>query len=52
MDIWGIGITLSGLALYFATGRKHKVFIFVSGVGAGILIGAIWAMAIVSNVLR
>ena len=49
MDGWGIGIFVIGLILYFVTKRK-SFFLFISGIGAGILIGAIWAMAIVNSV--
>jgi len=51
MDIWGIGIFVVGLILYFVT-KKQPFFLFVSGVGAGIVIGAVWAMQIVNSLLR
>lgn len=38
-----------GLILYFIT--KAKALLFVAGVGAGILIGALWSYAIVMNIL-
>ena len=50
MDAWGIGIFIVGLILYFVT-KKKPIFLFISGVGAGILIGAIWAYITVSNLL-
>ncbi len=49
MDGWGIGIFVVGLILYFVT-KKQPIFLFISGVGAGILIGAIWAMTIIGNI--
>lgn len=51
MDGWGIVIFSIGMILYLVT-KKKAFFLFVSGVGAGLLIGAIWAMSIVNNVLR
>jgi hypothetical protein len=50
MDAWGIGIFIAGLVLYFVL-RRRAVFLFASGVGAGIVVGAVWAMAIVERVL-
>jgi len=47
---WGIGIFIVGLILYFVT-KKKVIFLFISGVGAGILIGAIWAYALVMKAL-
>lgn len=52
MDGIGIAVFVVGLILFFATKKKYPVFLFASGVGAGILIGAIWAMSIVNNILR
>ena len=48
---WGIFIFITGLILYFAT-KKKPFWLFVSGVGAGLIIGAIWAMSIVNDVLE
>ena len=50
MDAWGIVIFVVGLVLYYAT-KKKVVFMFISGVGAGIVIGAIWAVVIVSAIM-
>ena len=50
MDGWGIAIFAIGLILYYAT-KKQAFWLFVSGIGAGILIGAIWAMSIVNSTL-
>jgi hypothetical protein len=50
MDILGIGIFVVGLILYFVT-KKKAIFLFVAGIGAGIVIGAIWAMSIVNNII-
>jgi hypothetical protein len=49
MDGWGIGIFVVGLILYYVT-KKKPFFLFVSGVGAGILIGAIWSMTIINSI--
>ncbi len=48
MDTWGIIIFIAGLVLYFVT-KKQAFWLFVSGVGAGIVIGAVWAMSIVNS---
>ena len=50
MDGWGIAIFAIGLILYYVT-KKQVFWLFVSGIGAGILIGAIWAMSIVNRLL-
>ena len=50
MDIWGIGIFLVGLILYFVTKRKYSIFLFISGLGAGIVIAAIWSLLIFDRV--
>ena len=49
MDGWGIGIFVIGLILYYVT-KKKVFFLFISGVGAGILIGAIWSMMIINSI--
>jgi hypothetical protein len=48
MDTFGIAILVVGLILYFVS-KKKPIFLFISGVGAGIVIGAIWAYAIVMS---
>jgi hypothetical protein len=48
MDGWGIGIFIVGLILYFVS-KKRSIFLFISGVGAGIFIGAIWAYLTVTS---
>ncbi len=50
MDGWGIGIFIVGLVLYFVT-KKKPLFLFISGIGAGSLIGAVWSYLIVMNLL-
>jgi threonine/homoserine efflux transporter RhtA len=50
MDTWGIIIFVIGLILYFAT-KRQAFWLFVSGVGAGIVVGAVWAVYIVSTTL-
>ena len=52
MDGWGFVILIGGLIVYYATKKKYPAFLFISGIGAGIVIGAIWAMSIVNNILR
>jgi hypothetical protein len=42
MDGVGIAIFVIGLILYFVT-KKKAIFLFISGVGLGIIIAAIWA---------
>jgi len=49
MDGWGIGIFVVGLILYFVT-KKKPFFLFISGIGAGIFIGAIWAYNMVMSI--
>jgi hypothetical protein len=48
MDGWGIGIFVVGLILYFVT-KKKPIFLFISGIGAGVLIGALWAYYLVMS---
>jgi len=50
MDGWGIAIFVIGLVLYYLTKKKNVVWVFVSGIGAGVFIGALWAYQIFSNV--
>ena len=50
MDTWGIIIFVLGLVLYFAL-KRQPAFLFVSGLGAGIVIGAVWAVVIVNRVI-
>ncbi len=49
MDGWGIAIFVLGLILYLVT-KKKAVFLFISGIGLGILIGAIWSFLIVQSI--
>lgn len=51
MDGWGIVIFVAGLLFYYIS-KKQVFFMFVAGVGAGIFIGAIWAMVLVNRFLR
>lgn len=51
MDLWGIIIFVGGIIGYFASRRKWHGCLFVAGIGAGIVIGAIWAMMIVNSVI-
>jgi hypothetical protein len=48
METWGIIIFIVGLILYFITKRK-VFFLFVAGAGAGIVIGAEWALSIIRS---
>jgi len=50
MDTWGIVICIAGLVLYYVT-KKQVFFLWLSGVGAGIVVGAVWAMQIINNIL-
>lgn len=50
MDGWGIAIFVIGLILYFAT-KKQAFWLFVSGVGAGIVVGAVWAVYLLNQTL-
>ena len=50
MDAWGILILVVSLVLYFFS-KKNGFFLFTAGVGAGIIVGAVWAMVIVRQVL-
>lgn len=49
MDTWGIIIFVVFTILYFLTRRKYGCFLLLAGIGAGIIIGAIWAEMIVIN---
>lgn len=49
MDGWGIAIFVISVIVYFATNRKYRAFLFTAGIGAGILIGAVWAYLMVSS---
>jgi multisubunit Na+/H+ antiporter MnhG subunit len=46
MDTWGILLFVIGLILYFVT-KKNQFWLFVCGVGAGIVIGAVGSYLIV-----
>ena len=48
MDGWAIVIIIGSVILYFVSKRK-PVFLFTSGVGVGLLVGAIWAAMIVAT---
>ncbi len=50
MDTYGIVIFLFGAFMYYAT-QKKPFFAFVAGVGGGIVIGAIWAVVLINNIL-
>lgn len=50
MDTWGILLFVVGLILYFVT-KKNSFWLFVCGVGAGIVIGAIGSYLIVVRTL-
>ena len=47
MDKWGILIFVVGVGAYFITRQKYPFLAFVAGVGAGIVIGGMWAYYIV-----
>jgi hypothetical protein len=50
MDGWGIGIFVLGAALYYVTGKK-PIGVFISGIGLGLLIGAVWAYIFIASVI-
>jgi hypothetical protein len=52
MDGWGMIIFAAGTVLWFVTRRKQAGWLFVAGLGAGLLVGAVWAAMIVNSVLR
>jgi len=51
MDTYGIIILIAFLILYFVTKRKYPALLFIAGLGAGIIVGAIGSFLIVSNLL-
>jgi len=50
MDTWGIIVFAVGAVLYFVSKRKPG-FLFVAGVGLGIVIGAVWSILIVNRAI-
>lgn len=48
MDTWALIIIAASLFMYFVTKRKN-FFVLTTGIGIGLLIGALWAAAIVFN---
>ncbi len=42
VDVMGIIVFLLFLVLYYSTKRKYTIFLFISGIGAGMVIAAIW----------
>lgn len=51
MDTWAFVIIIGSVIGYFAS-KKHKFFILTTGVGLGLLWGALWAMSVVNRVLN
>ena len=55
MDGWGIGLIVVGILGYLLSKNKNSGFakfaIFVTGFGAGLLVGAIWAYLLVDRIL-
>ncbi len=49
MDKWGILIFVAGVVAYYFTKQKYPFLAFVSGVGAGIVIGAVWFYFVLMN---
>ena len=47
MDTWGILIFVVSIVLYFAF-KRNPIFILTSGIGLGIIIGAVWAYFILT----
>jgi hypothetical protein len=54
MDTYGIIIFLVGIAGYFILRSRAQgwatLFLWVSGVGAGIVIAAVWSLFIINSV--
>ena len=50
MDIWGIGILVVSLILYFVTQKKYTIFLFTAGIGMGLIIAAIWVFFMIDRV--
>lgn len=50
MDTWGLAIAGISIVLYFAAGKK-TFFLLTTGVGIGIVIGALWSMYLVESVM-
>jgi hypothetical protein len=46
MDGWALGIIAVGIIGYLAL-KRNSFFLFVTGVGVGLLAGALWAAAII-----
>jgi len=44
MDTWGYIILIAGFALYFLTKQKYPAFLYLAGVGTGIVVGAYWVI--------
>lgn len=51
MDGWALGIIAVGIIGYFLS-KKNSIFLLVTGVGVGLLIGTIWAASIINSVLH
>jgi hypothetical protein len=51
VDKIGLFLFIGFIVLYFITRRRFPVFAWLSGVGAGIFIGALWAMYIVMSTI-
>ena len=58
MDTWGIGILIFGIAVFFFTFKREdlkwwsRFGAFVAGLGAGIIIAALWAYSVVNKALE
>jgi len=56
MDTTGIIVFVASAILYFAlrkkSGKTAAFFLFTSGIGAGLLIGAFWAITVVDRVIN
>ena len=51
MDTWGFIILALGIIMYYVT-KKQAFWLFVSGTGLGIVIGAVGSYIAVMNILR
>jgi hypothetical protein len=48
MDLWGLIIIVVSAILYFAS-KKKPIFLLTTGIGIGLVIGAVWAAMLVRD---
>lgn len=49
MDAWALGLMAVGYGVYLLGDKKKVGWLWVGGVGTGLLVGALWAMVIITN---